>query len=51
MEIVLAEQVGAFVAKLEQAAGTDKRFVAIGKTELQKGFMCAIRSIAKPTTF
>lgn len=29
---VLAEQVGAFVAKLEQAADTDKRFVAIGKT-------------------
>jgi len=47
----LAEQVGAFVGKLERAMDTDKRFVAIGKADLQKGFMSAIRSIAKPTTF
>lgn len=29
----------------------DKRWVAIGKTDLQKGFMALIRSIAKPESF
>lgn len=54
----LAQKVGAFVEKLEAAefAQTsdqtpDKRWLAIGKTDLQKGFMAIIRSIAKPTTF
>jgi len=54
----LAEQVGAFCEKLEKAefAQTseqvpDKRWLAIGKTDLQKGFMAVIRSVAKPTTF
>jgi len=47
----LAEKVGAFVEKLERAMDTDKRFVGIGKNDLQKGFMRVIRSIAKPTTF
>lgn len=31
--------------------GIDLRWLAIGKTDLQKGFMAVIRSIAKPTTF
>lgn len=60
----LAEQVGAWIAKLETTRpGTadsdvnpfdllpDKRWLAIGKTHLQQGFMAAIRAIAKPTTF
>ncbi|HBR1355396.1 TPA: hypothetical protein L9L49_003915 [Klebsiella quasipneumoniae subsp. quasipneumoniae] len=54
----LAQKVGAFVEKLEAAefAQTsdqtpDKHWLAIGKTDLQKGFMAVIRSIAKPTTF
>ncbi|HGL3854433.1 TPA: hypothetical protein ACKE3U_003760 [Klebsiella aerogenes] len=54
----LAQKVGEFVEKLEHAefAKTsdqvpDKRWLAIGKTDLQKGFMAVIRSIAKPTTF
>ncbi|HHZ7864496.1 TPA: DUF7681 family protein [Klebsiella pneumoniae] len=54
----LAQKVGAFVEKLEAAefAQTsdqtpDKRWLTIGKTDLQKGFMAVIRSIAKPTTF
>lgn len=29
----------------------DKRWVAIGATDLQKGFMAVIRGIAQPTTF
>lgn len=54
----LAQKEGTFIEKLEAAefAQTsdqtpDKRWLAIGKTDLQKGFMAVIRSIAKPTTF
>lgn len=55
----LAEQCGAFVEKLracgmkteEVPAGLDQRWVSIGATDLQRGFMALIRSIAQPTTF
>jgi len=47
----LAEQCGAFIDKLQAHTDTDKRWVAIGRTHLQEGFMAAIRGIAKPTTF
>ncbi len=47
----LAEQCGAFIKKLENNSDTDKRNVALGKTNLQQGFMWAIRSVARPTTF
>ena len=47
----LAEQCGAFIAKLEANESTDKRNVALGKTNLQQGFMWAIRGVAQPTTF
>lgn len=47
----LAEQVGLYIDKLQALDSTDKRWVATGKTDLQKGFMSAIRSIAQPTTF
>lgn len=58
----LAEQCGAFVAKLrayvpENSAGVapgstlDQRWVSIGATQLQQGFMAVIRGIAQPTTF
>lgn len=47
----LAEQCGAFIAKLEATESTDKRNVALGKTNLQQGFMWAIRGVAQPTTF
>lgn len=47
----LAEEVWAFIALLHKKENTDKRWVAIAQTDLQKGFMAAIRSIAKPTTF
>lgn len=48
---VLAEQCGAFIAKLEAIESTDKRNVALGKTNLQQGFMWAIRAVAQLTTF
>ena len=46
-----AEEVGALIQALEAMPGTDKRWVAVAKTDLQKGFMSAVRSIAQPTTF
>lgn len=47
----LAVTVGEWIARLEADPSTDKRWVAIGKTHLQQGFMSALRGIAQPTTF
>ncbi len=48
----LAARCGDLVERLQvNGASLDQRFVAIGRTDLQKGFMSLIRSIAKPTTF
>lgn len=47
----LAAAVGALVEVLEKTEGLDQRWLAIGKTDLQKGFMSVVRSIAQPTTF
>lgn len=60
----LAEQCGAYVEKLRKCSGTkttdfgnisvpdiDQRWVSIGATDLQTGFMALIRGIARPTTF
>lgn len=48
---LLASQVGDAIEKLEGVNSIDKRWLSISKTELQKGFMSLIRSIAQPTTF
>lgn len=47
----LAEKVGAWLDKLKADSSLDQRAIAIGKTELQTGFMWAIRGIAQPTSF
>lgn len=47
----LAAQCEAYIAKLEANPDTDKRCVALGKTNLQQGLMWAIRGVARPTTF
>lgn len=47
----LANQCGAFIARLEALEATDKRAVALGKTNLQQGFMWAIRGVARPESF
>lgn len=62
----LAEQCGKYIAKLrahpqakpEQAPTEggelqplDQRWISIGATDLQRGFMAVIRGIAQPTTF
>ena len=57
----LAEQCGAYIAKLRAVGGSpdgpapglalDQRWISIGSTDLQRGFMAVIRGIAQPTTF
>jgi hypothetical protein len=47
----LSEKVGELVQKISDEPSTDNRWVNIGKTDLQKGFMSLIRGIAQPTTF
>lgn len=47
----LAVQCGDYIAKLRRTGGLDQRWVSIGATDLQTGFMAAIRGIAQPTTF
>ena len=60
----LAEQCGAYIAKLRTHADVsrphrqgeitpplDQRWISIGATDLQRGFMAVIRGIAQPTTF
>jgi hypothetical protein len=56
----LAEQVGAYIERLRSFDGKDgfnatlkldQRWVSIGATDLQRGFMAVIRGIAQPTTF
>ena len=48
----LAALVGEWIDSLQvQGTALDQRAVALGKTNLQQGFMWAIRGIAQPTTF
>lgn len=47
----VAKQVGELFEKLESTSGLDQRWIAIGKTNLQQGFMALTRAIAQPTTF
>jgi hypothetical protein len=47
----LGEALGLLVGDLEGMPDTDKRWVAIGKTDLQKGIMALVRSVAKPESF
>ena len=45
----LENMVGEFVRKL-RAGEADKRWISIGVTDLQKGFMALTRSIAQPNS-
>lgn len=58
----LAEQCGAYIKKLRtfpastannapDIVALDQRWVSIGATDIQTGFMAVIRGIAQPTTF
>ena len=46
-----AEEVGAIIESMAVRDGIDQRWVAIAKTDLQKGFMALVRAVAQPTTF
>lgn len=47
----VGEDVGALVKDLEAVRLLDQRFIAIGKTQIQLGFMALGRGVAQPTTF
>lgn len=47
----LAEEVGVLVEDVMYDSDTDTRWADIARTDLQKGFMSLIRSVAKPSTF
>lgn len=47
----MGEQMEEKIELLKAMPNIDQRWLAIAKTDLQKGFMSLIRSIAKPTTF
>lgn len=46
-----AAEVGQQIDALALVPGIDKRALAIAKTELQTGFMWAVRAIAQPEGF
>lgn len=47
----MAVQVGELCGRVKVMEGVDQRWVAIGTTQLQQGFMALIRGIARPETF
>lgn len=46
-----AEEVGALIEGMQSSDEFDQRWVSIAKTELQQGFMAAVRAVAKPESF
>jgi hypothetical protein len=47
----VAVEIGILCDKVGTLTGIDQRWLAIARTDLQKGFMALVRSIAKPETF
>ncbi len=47
----IAISVGHLCDRVAEMSGVDQRWVAIAKTDLQKGFMALIRAVAHPETF
>lgn len=45
------EEIGELVETLMATEGLDKRWISIGKTDLQTGLMALVRGIAQPTNF
>lgn len=46
-----AEECGKLVAALRKDGAFDQRWVSIGATDLQTGFMALVRAVAQPTSF
>lgn len=47
----LGERCRELTDKIKGVEGIDPRWLNIGITQLQQGFMAVIRSVAQPTTF
>ena len=47
----VAEEVKKLTEELKYTLGIDQRWISIGVTDLQKGFMALTRGVAQPTTF
>lgn len=47
---IKASEVGALINSLK-TTNADQRWVSIAQTDLQKGFMSLVRSVAKPDSF
>lgn len=45
------EKLGDLIDKLSSLQDVDKRWLSIGKTDLQTGVMALVRSVARPTSF
>jgi len=46
-----SNEVGILINELNENIELDKRWIDIGRTDLQKGFMALVRSVAKPNFF
>jgi hypothetical protein len=46
-----AKEVGELLDEIQPHAATDLRWISIGRTDLQQGFMAVIRAIARPEGF
>jgi hypothetical protein len=46
-----AEEVGEIIDGMAGWSGADQRWLAIAKTDLQKGFMSLVRAVARPDSF
>jgi len=46
----IENELGEFLKGVAELEGVDQRCLALGRANLQQGFMWAIRSIAKPTS-
>lgn len=46
-----ANEIGELIGKLQATDGVDKRWLSIGTTDIQKGVMAIVRSIAQPGGF
>ena len=44
-------ELGELIDWLAKQPGIDIRWLSIAKTDLQKGFMCLVRAVAKPEGF
>ena len=47
----LAEDIGSAIRVMEMDSQLDQRWVEIGKTDIQKGFMSLVRSVGQPDSF